>query len=187
MEISPVNRFQINLQAFISRYPQSIMSYLLILDTDRDNPGRMKNKSYFSLNKNLNPLIFIDRWLNPYTIIKTCDLDGRDIKIALTRRAQHALAQLSQCLIVEMQLYFSCMVKKRIIFHNETDSLASTPVNKQLSIAFHCVQSDSCDPLEFAMHFPGKRTLDSTAALKIRPRTLHIDYKNSQWLGDFSI
>ena len=147
----------------------------------------MKNKSYFSLNKNLHPLISIDRWLNPYKIINTCDLDGHDIKIALTRRAQQALAQLSQALLVEMQLYFSCMVKKRIIFHTGTGVMAFTPVNKHLSIAFRCVQSDSCDPLEFAMHFPGKRTLDSASALKMRPRALHIDYKNSQWLGDFSI
>jgi hypothetical protein len=147
----------------------------------------MKNKSYFALNKRLNPLISIDRWLNPFKYINSYKLGGKDIKIALTARAQYAVSVLDQPLLVEMQLYFSCMVKKRLIFHSETSTLPSTPVNKHLNIAFRCVQSESCDPLEFATHFPGKRTLDSTAAQKMRPRELHIDYKNRQWLGDFSI
>lgn len=147
----------------------------------------MKNTSYFSLDRKLNPLTVIERWLNPYKYVDTCMFDGHPISIALTPRSQRALTQRSQPLIVEMQLYFSCMVKKRTIFHTDTSPLTSTPVNQHLSIAFRCVQSESCNPVEFATHYPGKRTLQTIPALKMHPRELYIDYKNHQWLGEFSI
>ncbi len=147
----------------------------------------MKNTSYFSLDNRLNPLNVIERWLNPYKHIEMLMLDGQQINIALTDRAQQALHQRSQPLVVEMQLYFSCMVKKRTIFHTGTDAPTSTPINQHLGIAFRCVQSESCDPEEFAAHYPGKKTLVTTSAIKMHPRELYIDHKNDQWTGEFSV
>ncbi len=147
----------------------------------------MKNKSYFSLNGKFNPFKQLDRWRNPFEQSYTCTLDGHDIKIALTERARQALRRLNKPLLVEMQLYFSCMVKKRVLFHTETPDLPSTPTGEHLNIAFRCVQSDSCDPQEFATHYPGKKTLDAVAAIKMHPHLLQIDYKNKRWQGEFTI
>ena len=121
----------------------------------------MKNKSYFALNKELNPLVMLDRWLNPYKHLNACMLDGKEVSIALTTRAQRALEKREQRLIAEMQLYFSCMVKKRVLFHDQTDQTA-TSVNRHLDIVFRCVQSDACNPEEFADHL--RRTRGSTSA-----------------------
>lgn len=146
----------------------------------------MKNKSYFSFGPGINPLYLIDKWLNPYNNKKIIDFRNNQLSIEWTKRADKALSQSTKNLIVEMQLYFSCVVKKRVLFTEQAD-FKVVPVNNNLSVAFHPVESASCDPIEFAKNFPARRELDSVSAKKMRPRSLKIDYKNNTWQGEFYI
>lgn len=146
----------------------------------------MKNHSYFSFGQGLNPLYLIDKWLNPYFHKKIIAFKEKPLSIEWTKRANKALNQSTENLIVEMQLYFSCVVKKRVLFTSQAE-FKTIPVNDNLSIAFHPVESASCDPVEFAKNFPAKREFDSIGANKMRPSQLKIDFKNSHWLGEFYI
>lgn len=146
----------------------------------------MKNHSYFSFGPGINPLYYIDKWLNPYQHKKVIAFNDNPLTIEWTKRADKALSQGSNNLIVEMQLYFSCVVKKRVLFTEQAD-FKTIPVNDKLSIAFHPVEAASCDPIEFAKNFPAKREFDSVSAKKMRPRTLQFDYKNNSWQGEFYI
>jgi len=60
-------------------------------------------------------------------------------------------------------------------------------VTDRLGVKFSCVQASSCSPEEFAAHYPEKKILTTQAALKIHPKNLHVDYKNKQWIGEFTI
>jgi len=132
----------------------------------------------------------IDKWLHPFKHQARVDVRGKHLVIKWTRRAEEALQKRSQeqgvPLIIEMQLYFSCTVKKRILFHDNV-RFETFPVNKTFSLAFHPVEAKSCDPLEFAKNFPVKRIFDSSGALKMSPSELVFDFKNDQWVGHFSI
>ena len=139
--------------------------------------------SYFSIT---NPLDIFDRWLNPYRHNVTSRFRGKNIKVAWTQRAEYALSLRTTALIVEMQIYFSCVVKKRVLFHEQLD-MELLPITDKISIISRAVQSDTCSAEEFARNYPVKRELTSEAATKMRPRLLQIDYVNQQWLGDFSI
>jgi len=132
----------------------------------------------------------IDKCLHPFKHQATVDVRGKRMLIKWTRRAEQALQQGLQereaPLIIEMQLYFSCTVKKRVLFHDQTH-FETIPVNRHFSLAFHPVEASSCDPLEFAKNFPVKRVFDSSGALKMSPSELVFDFKNDQWVGHFSI
>lgn len=85
-----------------------------------------------------------------------------------------------------MQLYFSCVVKKRVLFH-EQSLHPDHVVNDKLRILFRCVQPTSCDPEEFARHYPEKRQLQSTAAQRMHPKELVFDFRDGHWQGEFRI
>ena len=44
-------------------------------------------------------------------------INGRDVLIEWTRAAAAELARRPRPLIVEVELYFSCLVKKYVLFH----------------------------------------------------------------------
>ncbi|HFD32571.1 MAG TPA: hypothetical protein ENJ28_07720 [Gammaproteobacteria bacterium] len=146
----------------------------------------MKNHSLFSFGPGINPLYLIDKWLNPYIHNQQVTLKNKPLSVRWTRRAQRALLKNTQPLIVEMQLYFSCVIKKRVLFR-DTVNFDIAAVNDKLSVAFNPVEAASCDPLEFAKSFPEKRIFDSSASQKMHPKYLKIDYKNQAWQGEFTI
>lgn len=126
----------------------------------------------------------IDRRCHPFRHHASVPLYGHPMEIRWTDRAERALAARDIPLIAEMQLYFSCVVKKRVLFHDQIE-LPATPVDGRLSVLFRPVESISCDPDEFARNFPVKRTFESPAAKKLRPSALQIDYRNGSWMGEF--
>jgi hypothetical protein len=145
----------------------------------------MKN-SYFAIP---NLLVMLDRWRNPESCHSTLLFRGEPLTVSWTRRAGRQLARREQPLLAEMQLYFSCVVKKRVVFHElaADQELQWLPVNAQLQVAFRPVEANSCDPREFAASFPVRRELDSRAAGQMHPAQLHLDFRAGQWCGEFSL
>ncbi len=139
--------------------------------------------SYFSIK---NPLEIFDRWLNPYRHSSSADIRHKTINVKWTQRAEQALRAREHSLTIEMQIYFSCVVKKRVLFHDQSDDDAIN-INDKLRIVSKTVQSDSCDAAEFAKNFPVKNELISDSANKMLPTLLCVDYKDQQWVGEFSI
>lgn len=139
--------------------------------------------SYFALE---NPLNMIDRWLNPYKQSCVASLRGNGVDVMWTNRADRKMQTLDKPLSVEMQLYFTCVVAKRVLFHQETD-LDIYPVNNNLNIAFRLVQSTACDPIEFAANHPVKCELTDNLSKRVRPKKLKIDFQANNWVGVFTM
>lgn len=138
---------------------------------------------YFSIKS---PLQIIDRWLNPYHHKDSIDIRGKKMAIMYSKRAEKALQKRDTSLIAELQLYFTCVVQKHVVFHEQTDLDTIITANPNLKIAYHTVQSNACDPVEFADKHPVKKELNSKGAKSMRPSLFQIDYKNGEWIGDFS-
>jgi hypothetical protein len=145
----------------------------------------MKN-SYFEFPS---PLVMLDRWLNPETCHHKLLLRGVPLTVSWTRRAERELARRSHPLLAEMQLYFTCVVKKRVVFHDagQCEGIEGMAVTDRLHIAFRPVEANSCDPVEFAANFPVRREFESPAAVRMHPSGLHLDYRHGAWVGEFSI
>ncbi|WP_126456761.1 hypothetical protein [Sulfuriflexus mobilis] len=139
--------------------------------------------SYFSIG---NPLARMFGWLHPYKYRQTVSLNGHTLQVSWTHRAETALRQRSQPLLVEMQLYFSCVVQKRVLFCSETEQ-EYVPVSDNLKVCFRPVEALSCDPEQFAAQHPVKRQLSSRFATRMFPARLSLDHVKGQWQGEFSI
>lgn len=101
-------------------------------------------------------------------------------------RAEQAFQKRDDPLIVEMQIYFSCVVQKRILFHDQCEYPTQT-VNDSIKITLRPIQAESCDPVEFAKNHPVSHEYSSKAAKNLRPSALEIDFKEDKWCGEFSI
>lgn len=137
--------------------------------------------SYFSVE---NPLRVLDRWLHSYRHHRGVVLGNKNLRVEWTDRANRVLRTRSEPLIIEMQLYFSCVLKKRVLFH-QTSELETTDVGSSMKIAFRPIQAAACDPEEFAKNYPVGRVLETPAATKMIPSRLRIDFRKGQWEGEF--
>ena len=140
------------------------------------------NASYFYIG---NPLRLLDSWLHRPTLRTQIELQGRPMLVRWTRRADRQMRRVP-AVTAELQLYFTCVVQKRVVFHPRMLPEA-TAVNQQLAVVFRTVQSPACDPVEFAAHHPVQRQLTAAGAQRMRPRALRIDFRAGQWCGAFEL
>jgi hypothetical protein len=66
----------------------------------------------------------------------TANLHGRAVAIELTQAANDALAQRSTPLLAEMELYFSCLVRKKVRFHDGSAGADRVHVTDKLAVHF---------------------------------------------------
>lgn len=112
---------------------------------------------------------------------------GGTLTVSWTDAAERALTQRSQPLIVEMQLYFSCTIKKLVYFHDSCDEADLIPVDDRLQVCFRPIKAQVCDPVEFARSYPEDYRFDSRAARKMGSRQLQLDFREGTWKGSFML
>ena len=137
--------------------------------------------SYFSIG---NPILLLDRWINCYCHQRRAQVGDKQLLVKWTDRAEEALVKQAEPLIVEMQLYFSCVVKKRVLFHDQVD-FKTQRVDDRLQVSFRSIEAARCDPEEFAKNYPVGRVLNSSAAVKMLPSWIGLDYRRGLWEGEF--
>lgn len=111
-------------------------------------------------------------------------LEGRDVRVHLTRAAQQALAQRAAPLVAEMELYFSCLIRLRVRFLENDSAGGTTPVSDKLAIRFRPVAGRRCD-----LHaVEGEQPLEDFPIVRrspFVPHWLNIDYRKGEWVGKF--
>lgn len=118
---------------------------------------------------------------------QTLELDnGKSFQLQWTRAAQKKLDAQSEPLIMELELYFSCLVKKFVHFYGVSDvrNADLIAVNDQISVWFHPVHSVSCAPDEAAERQPHK-DVDRENIPRVFPSRALLDVKQGQWCGEY--
>ena len=138
--------------------------------------------TYFSAS-GFNPMPWLDRRLNPYRHRASAVIRDRTVQVHWTDRAAAALNDRTRPLHVEMQVYFSCVVKKRVLFHEDAGTATFKEASEQLRLRASAVESDVCTPEAFAEHYPARRELDTRAAGRMVPQDLWLDYRRGEWSG----
>lgn len=118
----------------------------------------------------------------------TVEINGRPVLVEWTEAAAHELAQRTQPLVVELELYFSCLVKKFVHFH-ETDVQRDTvAVSDKLAVFFRSVTSTACS-FEVADRL-GRQPeieIDTPNVRKIAPKRVGLDFVRGEWRGNYWI
>ena len=108
-------------------------------------------------------------------------LFGKSLDVRLSAAADRALQQRAQPLGVEMELLFSCLLRKRVRFGEAApDAVLAGP----LALRFKPVMTRKCTVAEGGAsppseHFPLENPRPYV------PNWLTIDYRRGEWVGNF--
>ena len=109
-------------------------------------------------------------------------LHDKSLEIRLTAAAQKALALRDRPLVAEMELLFSCLLRKRVYFRDTAEQ--SVPVNEHLAVCFYPIMTRRCSVAEGGASPPSERFPLENPRPYV-PNWLKIDYRRGEWVGDF--
>ena len=110
-------------------------------------------------------------------------LSGKDVRVTLSPAAQSHLST-SEPVCAELELYFSCLIRKRVRFTSGCADPSAVAVQPGLCVRFHPVMSQRCEVAETdgappLTDFPIKRPEAYV------PKWLRVDYREGAWHGEF--
>ena len=114
----------------------------------------------------------------------TVEILGKKVIVEWSNAADKQLKTLTEPLLVEMELYFSCLIRKAVRFGTEAHAENFALASPQLKIGFRPVMTSACNVKDFE----GEPPLTDFPIVKPQayvPKRLTIDYKGGKWLGDF--
>lgn len=128
--------------------------------------------------------------LNPQDdLITEARLFDRPLRVQFTRQAVAAAAALQGPLTIEVELYFSCMIRKAVRFrHARPDETlptgSHTSLSEHLTLQFRPVTTQHCQ-IEVGAGAPPLETMPVTRPQAFVPRWVSIDFHHGDWLGEF--
>ena len=113
-------------------------------------------------------------------------LSERDVELRLSDRARAQLAREPAPLDIEMELYFSCLLRKRVHFRTAPcpDCAARANLSAQVSVSFRPVMTRACMIGEVEGE-PEVETVALVRTTEFTPKWLTLDYTRGAWSGEF--
>jgi len=121
--------------------------------------------------------------------VQTVEMLGKQIQVEISNNAARQLNARGVPLYIEMELYFSCLIRKQVrvyeTFVEPADRKFSVQFSDKLQISFRPVMTKSCS---IASCEDGKPPLSDFPIRKPQsyiPRWLRLDFSKGKWCGDF--
>jgi len=103
--------------------------------------------------------------------------------VRLSRAAQAALA--TGPLVVEMELYFSCLIRKRVLFPPAAHRDATCArLDECLTVCFRPVMTRQC-AVNGVQGSPELETFPIRRPEAFLPKWLTLDFRHGNWSGEF--
>ena len=114
---------------------------------------------------------------------KHITIQGKPVAVSLSKSAVKALALRDRTLVAEMELYFSCLIRKQVRFKENLEG-DLVNVTDQLAIRFRPVMTKSCG-IDYEGDEPPLTDFPIKKPKSFIPHWLKIDFKKDQWIGEF--
>jgi hypothetical protein len=114
----------------------------------------------------------------------TVEILGKKVLVEWSAAADKKLQTLAEPLVVEMELYFSCLIRKAVRFGGEVRAGNFASASPHLTVGFRPVMTKVCRVSDFE----GKPPVEDFPIVKPEafvPKRLVIDYKAGKWSGEF--
>ena len=120
--------------------------------------------------------------------VRNIRLGSREVELRLHPRAVTALARQAQGLYIEMELYFSCLVGKRVNFLKEarTGSVGPARLSDKVSLGFRASMTHTCQAGDQQHELRAESFLLERGE-RYTPRWLSLDYRDGGWIGEFGV
>jgi hypothetical protein len=109
-------------------------------------------------------------------------LYDKSLEVRLSKAAQKALALRDRPLVAEMELLFSCLLRKRVLFGEVTEQ--STPVSDHLAVRFRPIMTRKCS-VAAGGATPPSEGFPLENPRPFVPHWLAIDFRRGKWVGEF--
>ncbi len=118
----------------------------------------------------------------------TVSINNHEVVVEWTPAAARELARRTAPLIVELELYFSCLVKKFVHFREDSRGRPTVAATDMLQLYFRPVTSTACS-LETAARLgrQPEMEIDTPATRRIAPKRVSLDHVGGAWRGSFSL
>jgi len=118
----------------------------------------------------------------------TVNINNHEVLVEWTPAAARELARRTAPLIVELELYFSCLVKKFVHFRDDSRGMPTVAAGDMLQLYFRPVTSTACS-LETAARLgrQPEMDIDTPATRRIAPKRVSLDHVGGAWRGSFSL
>jgi len=111
---------------------------------------------------------------------------GKKILVEWSASADKAMSSLSSPLLVEMELYFSCLIRKAVRFGQSASMRYSASVTPQLTVGFRPIVTKACRISEVEDE-PPVEDFQMIKPEAFVPKKLFIDFRRGQWVGEFQM
>jgi len=113
-------------------------------------------------------------------------IENKPVSVEITAAAQAALKQRKLPLYLEMELYFSCLIRKALRFHEENIHNALNPVavTDNLFLSFRPVMTEVCK-VEKGSGAPPVTDFPLAKIAPYVPKWVSLDYRGGEWSGEF--
>lgn len=117
-------------------------------------------------------------------MLQSVELQGKQLRVICSRRAERALVERDGPLVAEMELYFSCLIRKAVRFSEISTEHKATPVSERLYVRFRPVGSRSCG-VKLSEGKPPLEDFPVVNPTAYTPDWLEIDFRHGEWIGQF--
>lgn len=111
-------------------------------------------------------------------------IEGRALRLRLSEAATRALTRRAVPLLAEMELYFSCLIRKRVRFRDAPEDSTAVVATDGLQVSFRPVMTAHCGT-DYAGEEPPLTDFPIQNTQAFVPRWLHLDYRHDGWTGEF--
>jgi hypothetical protein len=116
---------------------------------------------------------------------QTVFIIGRLLRVRISCRAAQRRRRREVLLYLEMELYFSCLLRKQVNVREQPDGIEAHPVNDRLQVCFRPVVTKSCAISECPPGKPPVTDMPVVRPERYFPHWLKLDYRAGRWLADF--
>ncbi len=114
----------------------------------------------------------------------TVTIHGKPVAVDWSPAAERAIVARSQPLLVEMELYFSCLIRKRVRFPGSAETTRFVNATPHLRVSFRPVMTASC-LIDAELDEPRLEEFPIVNPAAFVPRWLTIDFRKEAWTGLF--
>lgn len=114
----------------------------------------------------------------------TIEIQGKPVRIEISRAAGRELGRRQTPLEAEMELYFSCLVRKKVRFRDAGAATEGIPVSDKLRVSFRPVMTVHCGT-DYEGEEPPLTDFPIIHRRPYIPQWLYIDYRAGKWVGEF--
>lgn len=117
------------------------------------------------------------------------EMFGKQISLEISKSAKRQLKDRKTPLFVEMELYFSCLLRKEIrireTLREKLDEEFSAQLSDMLHVSFRPVMTKSCSVSSCQGEKPPLSDFPIKKPQCYVPKWLRLDFKKGEWCGDF--